>query len=59
MRINAGRTKIWVYAREPTNVTFNTNIYLGNHLTAKFSSFKYLGSLITADGRISQEFKQR
>jgi len=56
MRINSNKTKILVYAREPT---FNTNIHLGNHLITQVSSFKYLGSLITADGRSSQEIKQR
>lgn len=46
IRINSSKTKIVFYAREPT---FNTNIHLGNHLIAQVSSFKYLGSLITAN----------
>lgn len=35
-RINSSKTKKLVCAREPT---FNTNIYLGNHLTVQASSF--------------------
>jgi len=56
MRINSSKTNILVCAREPK---FNTKIYLGNHLIAQITSFKYLGSLITADGRSSHEIKQR
>jgi len=52
MRINSSKRKILVCACEPT---FNTNIYLGNHIIAQVSSFKYLGSLKAADGRSLQE----
>lgn len=48
MSINSNQTIILVYAREPW---INTNIYLENQSIAQVSSFKYLGSLITADGR--------
>lgn len=56
MRINSGKTKILICAREPT---INANIYLENPLISQVSSFKYLGSLITSDGRSSQEIKHR
>lgn len=56
MCINLNKTKILVCAREHT---VNTNIYLGNQLTAQVSSFIYLDSLITVDGRSTQEIKQR
>jgi len=56
MHINSGKTKILVCAREPT---INANIYLENQLISQVISFKYLGSLITSDGRSSQEIKQR
>ncbi|VVC36881.1 Reverse transcriptase domain [Cinara cedri] len=56
MRINSSKTKILVCAREPT---INANIYLENQLISQVSSFKYLESLITSDGRSSQAIKQR
>jgi hypothetical protein len=57
IRIHSGKTKKnLVCTREPT---INANIYLENQLISQVSSFKYLGSLITSDGRNSQEIKQR
>jgi len=48
MLINSGKTKILVCAREPTIIA---NIYLENQFISQVSSFKYLRSLITLDGR--------
>jgi len=56
MRINSGKTKILVCARWPA---INANIYLEKQLISEVSSFKYMESLITSDGRNSQEIKQR
>lgn len=56
MHTNSSKTNILVCAREPT---INANIYLENQLISQISSFKYLRSLITSDGRSSQEIKQR
>lgn len=56
MRINSGKTKILICAREPT---ISANIYLENLLISQIFSFKYLGSLITSDGRNTQKIKQR
>lgn len=36
-----------------------TNIYLENQLVAQVFSIKYLGSLITVDGKRTREIEQR
>jgi len=55
MKINIDKTEVMTIAREERN----TNIFIDNHQLNQVKDFTYLGSTISADGRISNEIQQR
>src|SRR5262245_48563473 len=56
MKINIGKTKVMRVSRDGGRTV---NVYLDDHKVEQVDNFKYLGSLITDDGRCEKEIKIR
>ncbi|KAI5728729.1 hypothetical protein M8J77_020289 [Diaphorina citri] len=55
MKINMSKTEILVCTKDPETV----NIVVNNEHIKQIKSFKYLGSIITEDGKSNQDINQR
>ena len=57
MKINTTKTKVITFTK--LNLTPTFTIRVGNEVLEKVDSFKYLGSILTTDGRCTREIRSR
>ena len=57
LKLNISKTKVMVVSKSTQNI--RTNIFVGGEQLEQVERYKYLGSVVTQDGRCDQEIKTR